>query len=141
MTNDDDMAEATRPSKLILVVEDDAELGDIIGEVLATAGYKVDLARNGQEALDRLRVHAPGLVLLDLMMPVMNGWEFRAAQLRDPSLAAIPVVTFSGDGSIDEKAAALGAVGSLRKPVSLADLMKLIRRICGPPHDDARQGN
>ena len=81
----------------VMVVEDDAAIRDLVIEVLAHEGFEAVGARNGEEALRRLRggeLH-PSLILLDLMMPVMNGWQFREQQLRDPALAGIPVVVTS----------------------------------------------
>jgi two-component system response regulator MprA len=124
---------ASDSDKRILIVDDDRDLAEVLGEVLETAGYRTSVAHNGREALARLRDGAPSsMVLLDLMMPDMNGWEFRAEQLRDQSLAAIPVVAFSGDGNVEQKGAALGAVQCLRKPVRLDQLLRVIERICGP---------
>jgi CheY-like chemotaxis protein len=124
--------------KQILIVDDDPDLGELLGEVLRTQGYRTALARNGREALALLkREHDACLVLLDLMMPVMNGWEFRAEQLRDPSIASIPVVAFSGDVNVERKAAALGAVTAIRKPVSLRELVTVVERTCGQARSEA----
>jgi two-component system response regulator MprA len=89
----------------------------------------VQTASNGAEALRLLRSGArPRLVVLDLMMPVMNGWEFRAEQMGDPSLAQIPVVIMTGFGGAAEKATKLGAAGSLRKPIDVDTLFAMVRR-------------
>jgi CheY-like chemotaxis protein len=68
-------------------------------------------------------------VLLDLMMPVMNGWEFRAEQLKDPRTANIPVVVFSGHGKLDQNALSIGAVANLRKPIGLHELLSVLEQI------------
>lgn len=112
----------------VLIVEDDSDLADITAIVLRGAGYEPEIANNGAEALERLRVRHPRVILLDLMMPEMNGWEFRNAQLRDPALAAIPVVVMTADGHANEKAASLGAEGYLRKPVDLDELLEKVSR-------------
>jgi CheY-like chemotaxis protein len=72
----------------------------------------------------------PSVILLDLMMPVMDGWQFRTEQLRDPALAAIPVILISADGTVREKAAALSAAAFLRKPIDVEQLLALVRQYC-----------
>lgn len=116
----------------ILVVDDDPDLGEILSYILERGGYASALARDGQDALTQLRGGLqPCLILLDLMMPVMNGWQFRAAQSQDPALSAIPVVILTADwGSLD-RAAALGVAGYLTKPVEPDALFELVRRYCG----------
>jgi CheY-like chemotaxis protein len=118
---------------MILVVDDDPDLAEVLGEVLTSAGYAIAVARNGREALALLKRDGQrsSLVILDLMMPVMNGWEFRAEQLRDPSIASIPVLAFSGDANLEPKAARLGAVMAIRKPVSVPELLAAVERTCG----------
>src|SRR4051794_32625764 len=77
----------------VLVVEDDASIRDALAQLLASEGYAVDTSENGARALDRLRsAAAPDVIVLDLRMPVMDGWQFRAEQRRDPDLASIPVI-------------------------------------------------
>ena len=86
------------PKKRILVVEDDADVREAIVSGLEHAGFEVVAAADGKMALDLLR-HGivPRAIILDLMMPVMDGWEFRRHQLADPTLAAIPVIVLSAD--------------------------------------------
>jgi len=120
--------------KHILVVDDDADLAEVLDRVLEKSGYVVTWAKNGEEALSYLRRREPlDVVLLDLMMPVMNGWEFRAEQLKDPRLSEIPVVVFSGHGKLDQNALAIGAVANLRKPIGLDELLAVLRRILDRP--------
>jgi len=115
----------------VFLVEDDPDIRDLVGNVLSLEGYEVTSASNGREALDLLRgASPPRVILLDLMMPVMNGWELRAELLRDEALSNIPVVVISGDGSIDRKAASLGVEGYLRKPVDLDNLLATVQRFC-----------
>lgn len=116
----------------ILVVEDDAEIRELLAEMLVDAGYAVAEAANGQEALDYLRRGdgAPSLILLDLMMPVMDGWRFREEQSQDPSLAEIPVVVVSADGNVPQKASALGAAGYIQKPVEIDLLLQAVEEHC-----------
>lgn len=114
----------------MLVVEDDADIRDMIRQILELEGYPVQTAADGLDALAQIRRELPGLILLDLMMPAMNGWEFRAAQLEDPRLAAIPVVVLSGDGTVAAKAGSLKAAGFLKKPVELSQLLETVGRFC-----------
>jgi CheY-like chemotaxis protein len=89
-------------------------------------------AENGRIALEYLRGNeAPCVVLLDLMMPVMNGWEFRDAQLQDPELSAIPVVVLSADARTSFKAQSLGVAQYLRKPIQLDQLVGIVANLCG----------
>jgi CheY-like chemotaxis protein len=118
----------------ILVVEDDADILRSIVQVLEDEGYSVRAAENGRAALAALRAPgatAPCVILLDLMMPVMDGWAFRAEQLRDPTLAHIPVVLLTADGAAVEKAALMNVAGALRKPVELLTLLSAIQRFLG----------
>jgi|tagenome__1003787_1003787.scaffolds.fasta_scaffold20766251_3 CheY-like chemotaxis protein len=114
----------------VLIVDDDPDLSDVLRRVLHRRGYIVQVARNGREALAALRqAQGPDVVLLDLMMPEMNGWEFRAEQLKDPELSGIPVVVFSGHGKIQQDGAAIKAAANLRKPVALEDLLQVLGRV------------
>ena len=116
----------------ILVVEDDLATREALSLYLSIDGYAVATAANGREALDRLRAGPrPRLILLDLVMPVMDGPTFRAEQRRDPALADVPVLIVSGDGAAEQKAAALGAVGHVRKPFMMDELVDEVRRYCG----------
>lgn len=118
----------------ILIVEDDDDIRESVLEILADAGYSATGARHGQDALERLRGARtlPGLILLDLMMPVMDGHEFRARQVLDPVLREVPVVVLTADVRYADSAAALQAAAALRKPVSLMDLLAVAERFCGP---------
>jgi CheY-like chemotaxis protein len=117
---------------LVLVVEDDRDVRESVIEVLADHGYGALGAGNGAEGLQLLRSAAPkpALVLLDLMMPVMDGRAFRAAQQGDPRLDAVPVVILSAHATADQAAVELGAAGFLQKPVSLEALLATVRRFC-----------
>jgi CheY-like chemotaxis protein len=115
----------------ILVVDDDEDTRNSMAMVLELQGYGVVTAANGQEALERLRdADLPCLILLDLMMPVLDGWQFRDQQRQDPALAPIPVVVVSAHGALDEKAAALDAAAYLRKPIELDQLLNTVQRHC-----------
>src|SRR5262249_24356296 len=114
--------------KTILIVEDDRATRESLGLILGAQGYSILGAGNGREALDLLRAGPhPDLILVDLMMPVMDGWEFRREQTGDAALAGIPVVVLSADGSVRQKAAALHADGYLQKPVDVESLLDAIR--------------
>ncbi len=113
----------------VLLVEDDFDLRDALVPILEDEGHRVVSAANGKEALDRLHdMPKPSVILLDLMMPVMSGEEFRAEQLRDPALASIPVVVVSARPHIEERAARLGAAGCLQKPFEVEHLLEMVRR-------------
>ncbi len=116
----------------ILVVEDELSQREALAEVLSRLGYEVQCAANGSEALELMRhsENLPGLILLDLMMPVMDGWEFRAEQRRDRTLAEVPVVMLSALDDIVEKALQSGAVG-LPKPLQWQALLRVVERFCG----------
>jgi signal transduction histidine kinase len=111
----------------LLVVEDDGDLRESLAEALREAGFEVSEASDGSEALAKLRKTAADAVLLDLMMPGMDGWDFRAAQKRDPSIAKTPVVVLSADGS--SRAQAVDAALFLKKPSSLAELLSGIEGV------------
>ncbi len=120
-------------SARVLVIDDDPDILDAMSLVLDSAGYQVSTATNGKEALERLRAGtAPSVILLDLMMPVMNGWQFRAEQTQDPKLAAIPVVIITGAGETFEKTTLPGVDAYLQKPVSLARLLSTVKRFQAP---------
>jgi CheY-like chemotaxis protein len=108
----------------VLVVDDEIDIREAVAEVLADEGYEVYAAGDGAEALRKARTVHPSLVLLDLMMPGMNGWEFRAAQASDPELKQIPVVVLSALG----KVAGLDANGFIQKPFDLEELLSAVKR-------------
>jgi len=121
---------AAPPCAGVLVIEDDADILRAVVQVLEDEGIAVQAAENGRTALAALR--APGatrpcLILLDLMMPVMDGWAFRAEQLRDPALSDIPVIILTADGNDAEKSLRMNGAGALRKPVELLTLLEAIQ--------------
>jgi CheY-like chemotaxis protein len=119
--------------KDILIVEDDAATRDALALILGIEGYCVATAGDGREALDFLRRHSPPcLILLDLMMPVLDGWTFRREQLADPALARIPVVILSAVDTPQEEAASLNAAGYIHKPVETAPLLATVRLFAAP---------
>jgi CheY-like chemotaxis protein len=112
----------------ILIVDDEAPIRAFVTEILEDEGYRVAGANNGLAALAYLRGHTkqPGLILLDLGMPVMSGWEFREEQQRDPRLAGIPVIVMSALPNLDQRAAALNAADCLDKPIELDTLLRMV---------------
>jgi CheY-like chemotaxis protein len=117
----------------ILVVDDDADVRESLTEILGEEGYRVAGARNGREALEYLRSETrPSLILLDMMMPEMDGWRFRLEMQKVPELAAIPVVILSAHGSVRDAALALGVADYLRKPLRLESLLEIAERYCRP---------
>jgi CheY-like chemotaxis protein len=118
----------------VLFVEDEAGIRDPLGEALQEDGFEVVAAANGREALELLRNGPrPFAILLDLMMPVMDGWDFRREQLDDPSLRDIPVLIFSASGFSPETIRLqFGDVELIPKPVPYGQLVEALGRACGP---------
>jgi CheY-like chemotaxis protein len=118
--------------RMVLVVDDDEAIRESLSELLGDEGYRVQTAANGAEALSLLRPPSqlrPCVILLDLMMPIMNGQEFYAEQQRDPTLATIPIVVISADKNIALKAT--GFRGDfLPKPVRLDTVLGVLDRHC-----------
>jgi CheY-like chemotaxis protein len=111
----------------ILVVEDDPDALEALGDLLESHGYAVISARHGAEALELLgRSPLPRLIVLDLLMPTMDGWEFRRRQKNDPRIAHIPVVVVSASSA----AKPIEADTVLRKPVDIDRLLETIARHC-----------
>src|SRR5436309_15353506 len=127
------MAPAHMAAEPILVVEDDPDVRDALVLLLEGEGYAVTSARNGQEALEQLRAAPPALVLLDLMLPVMDGFEFRVQQLQDPALARVPVIVLSSGGDLTRKVEPLHVDACLSKPLDLERLLALVARRVGKP--------
>jgi CheY-like chemotaxis protein len=110
--------DASTPQRLLLVVDDDEPTRWLLAELFNANGYAVVLAENGEQALKHLLDYAPDVVVLDLQMPVMDGWSFRAAQqmLSNVRVAAVPVVILSGTENARKSANALHAAGFVEKP-------------------------
>jgi CheY-like chemotaxis protein len=113
----------------VLIVEDDADLREMMAQLLTLEGFAAATAANGREALLYLQTNAaPDVILLDLMMPVMDGWEFRREQQRDRDMAGVPVIVLS---ALDQpRAADVAADAFLKKPLDFDRLLELIRRYC-----------
>lgn len=119
-------------SHLVLVVDDDADIRDTLCQVLEDEGYRVAAAANGQLALDYLASHpAPNLIVLDLMMPVLDGWQFMVHKGANPALAGIPVlVVTAGDTRARTSGGTLGSYQLLQKPFKLDRLLESVRALC-----------
>nr|WP_216612581.1 response regulator [Myxococcus xanthus] len=118
---------------VVLVVDDDPDILEALSEILEAEGFEIRRARNGKEALDRLEPEPPNLILLDLMMPVMDGWEFaQRMRQKPPEVARIPLIVLSADRNVGSKASDIGAVGHLAKPFELNDLLDMVRRSLNP---------
>jgi len=115
---------------MLLLIDDDSEASAALTELLSFYGYAVQHAANGHEAL-RLSAaihNRPALILLDLMMPVLDGWGFLAARSKDPLLADVPVVIMSGCRDMAQKAREAGAISFVPKPIEPQTLLRVIER-------------
>jgi two-component system, OmpR family, response regulator CpxR len=119
-------------SHTVLVVEDDVDIRQALVEILEDQGFETLGARDGADALDILSraTDLPCVILLDLMMPVMDGAAFREAQRNDPRIASIPVVVLSAYRDVERHAAPLDAVSVLRKPPTVRELVTVLRAHC-----------
>jgi CheY-like chemotaxis protein len=123
---------STQPSHrcTVLVVDDDAEVRELLRVALKADGYEVATVPNGREALHHLRSNADAcIILLDLMLPVMDGAHFRTAQLHDRSLAWIPLIVMSAAVDADRRARELGARRLVRKPLDLDEMKQALRYV------------
>jgi CheY-like chemotaxis protein len=109
--------------KRVLVVEDDEDIRSTLAELLESEGYEVTSAADGRQGLERALARPPDVILLDLMMPVMNGWEFREEQKRDPTIAGVPVVVVSAVSR-----ASIDASEVIGKPFSIDDVLAAVER-------------
>ena len=114
----------------VLIVEDDADLREMMAQLLSLEGFQAAAVANGSEALQYLHNGhiKPDVILLDLMMPVMDGWEFRRKQQADPAFADVPVIVLS---ALDQsRAADVQAEAFLKKPLDFDRLLQLVRHYC-----------
>jgi CheY-like chemotaxis protein len=128
-------AEIDRPEvpASVLLVDDDADVRNAVKEFLHDEGFTVVSAMNGADALNTLRTgFRPNVIVLDIMMPVMDGWDFRAAQLADTALREIPVIVISASGfGRDTIRSQLNTFEVVSKPIELDDFLKAVRQACG----------
>jgi CheY-like chemotaxis protein len=113
----------------ILVVDDDAAIRDVVADILEMSDYHVKTASNGAEALEHIRGDQPAAVLLDLMMPVMDGWEFLRRCRSERSCAQVPVVVMSAAHDAALAADQFGAQGYLTKPFDMDTVLELVGRL------------
>jgi len=119
----------------VLIVDDDRAIRDAVRELLETEGYQVVEAANGSAALTRLSSGPrPSVIILDLMMPGMDGWDFRSEQLRNPDLKTVPIIVITAVGfSVDTLRKQFGDVEVLLKPVSPPQVLDTVRRVVAHP--------
>ena len=124
---------------LVLVVDDDADVRRLTETLLSEHGYHVVLAAHGRDALQQLNDHCPDLIVLDLNMPVMNGWDFRAEQryMADAARAAAPVLVMSGEDDVEAQAGFLGAVGVVKKPFDPNELLHAVSAAIRSPGSES----
>jgi CheY-like chemotaxis protein len=113
----------------ILVVDDEADSREALAELLLNESYAVVCAENGRRALDCLTGMTPALIILDLMMPVMSGWEFLAQQKRDAKVRSVPIVVVTGSGLVRD----VEAEAVVHKPIDFRSLMKVVKENCLQP--------
>lgn len=115
----------------ILVVEDDDDLRESLTELLEARGFPVVAVQNGKDALERLAGGlSPCLIVLDLMLPVVSGWEFRNHQLADTRLAKIPTIIMSGAYNLESETQRLQAIAFVPKPINIDLLFKTVEQYC-----------
>ena len=126
-------------NQLVLVVEDDATMQRMALKVLRSRGFTCELARNGREAVEMARRLQPGLILMDLSLPEMNGWEATKALKADPVTAGSPVVAITAHAMVGDRETALaaGCAECLTKPYELEDLIALVGRYVNPAESQA----
>jgi CheY-like chemotaxis protein len=120
------------PGQYILVVDDDDDFRETLAEVLSEAGYPVQQAENGEVALARAGEEQPGIVLLDLKMPVLDGWGVMERMRQDPKTAAVPILILSAYG-FEWESELLGAQGYIPKSVGMDEILERIRKSAGSP--------
>ena len=120
----------------VLVVEDDRDLATLVEMIVSDAGYAVDTAADGAEALERVAERMPGVILLDMRMPVMNGWEF-AREFRARHGPAAPIVVVTAAENAQLRAEEIGADGWLEKPFDVDDVLRMIARFVEPAGGEA----
>jgi CheY-like chemotaxis protein len=117
------------PRLPLMIVDDDDDLRDALADIMTAQGYEVAAFADARAALAALQGGVtPFLILLDLMMPGMSGWEFRAAQLANPTLALIPVVVVTAAGHLSDGARTLSGVEALAKPFALEVILPVVAR-------------
>jgi DNA-binding response OmpR family regulator len=116
--------------KTVLLIDDDTDVRESLAEIISEQGFDVVTARNGEEGIRVALERRPSLIFLDLMMPVMSGWDVRPAMKRIPELADIPVVVLSGVDDVHQQVTYLDVDGYLRKPVEVKILLEVVKSYC-----------
>jgi CheY-like chemotaxis protein len=118
-------------TKVVMVVDDDESIREALASVFEEEGYTTLLAENGRVALEQLAVAAerPCVIVLDLMMPVMDGWQFRNAQKSSPTHADIPVIVVTAAGN--DRSCAIEADATLHKPLNATSIVRAVEQFCG----------
>jgi len=127
-------------NQLILVVEDDAIMQKMALKILRSRGFSCELAVTGREAVATARAFRPGLILMDLSLPEMNGWEATRALKADPAVAGIPVVAVTAHAMVGDRetAIAAGCAECVTKPYELEELVSVVERYIGPAQREAK---
>src|SRR5471032_774486 len=130
------MAFERSAERLVLVVDDDPDILQTLALCLSTEGYRVLMAANGQEALDVLSRERPDCVLLDLMMPVMDGWQF-VSEVETSGWRRMPLLILSADRAVQQHSTKLRAEAYLAKPFDLDELLGKVSQLIGGPNGQA----
>ena len=117
----------------VLLVEDDPLITEIIADELLQRGYHVDTATNGADALERLAIQRPDAIVLDLMLPVLHGWDFVEHYREHTAGELVPILVVSAAGAVTRSMERLGVKAFLPKPFSLHDLVNRLTEITGQP--------
>jgi CheY-like chemotaxis protein len=127
-------------NQLILVVEDDAIMQKMALKILRSRGFSCEVAVTGREAVAKAAALHPGVILMDLSLPEMNGWEATRALKADSALAGIPVVAVTAHAMVGdrESAIAAGCAECVTKPYELAELIAVVQRYIGPAQRQAK---
>jgi DNA-binding response OmpR family regulator len=126
------MPQERNGERLVLVVDDDPDILQTLALCLSTEGYRVEMAANGKEALEFLLEERPAIILLDLMMPVMDGWQF-VAEMDKRARRTSPLLILSADRAVQTHAAKLQADAFLAKPFDLDELLVKVSQLTGGP--------
>ncbi len=123
-------------NKKILLVEDDVDIQYLMKQLLESEGYDVNCAANGKEALEKLRDNSydPNLIILDLLMPIMDGYQFCQEQIKDDRLAQIPLIVMSAERDIRGIKTAIRATDYIKKPLDIDTLLTSVEKISKRPH-------
>jgi CheY-like chemotaxis protein len=122
---------AMAQQKNVLVIDDDHDIRDLVVFYLNSHGYQASGVSNGEEAITQLQTgDRTDLIILDLMMPIMDAWEFRQLQQQDPAIGQIPVVLISATDEVSYEVGPLEAAGFIRKPIDFAHLLATVGQHC-----------